>query len=221
MLTLMGIQDRVHEVHEHDAREAREAEIAARRDRESQAEREVFRDHWQKITQAVVASGRPPDAQAATPAGLVAANRVIRAKPRGLRSESLLTGKPVYYPPAKSLVEAWTGEVHAARAPHLQPAWDMESYALAAGHSAEDDQVAFRFSRSGREWDRLFLGQDATIYRGAAIRSPLEDTLAGYSFFPISAAMDLNPETHLAIEEALAHMVVRRQLDVDLTEGQS
>ncbi|HVA11014.1 MAG TPA: hypothetical protein VNG32_02490 [Candidatus Dormibacteraeota bacterium] len=211
----MGIEDRLSEVHEHDAREAREAEIAAQRDRKRYSERTVFKEHWGKITQAIVESGQRPNAQVATPQGIALGNEVIKRKPRGTHTQTFFAREPVYYRPRRESLEKWKSEVHAAIGPHLQPAWDMQSYAYLS-ENTDKEGSKFQFIRSGSNWDRLFLAQDATIYRAAAL-DPFHAGLSGYSFFPISAAMELNDETHFTIEKALAHMVVRRALTVEFS----
>jgi hypothetical protein len=211
----MGIKDRLREVQEHDAREAREAEIAAQRDRKRYEERTVFIEHWGKITQAIVESGKQPSAHVATPEGIALGNIVISNKPTGTHTWHLFNSKPSYYPPAQESLEEWANEVRAARG-QLQPAWDMQSYAevVAGPKYVGDNGPQFQFSRSGSKFDRLFLAQDATIYKRAVI-DPLHYGVSGNNYFPISSAMEMNDATHLTIEQALAHMVVRRELEID------
>jgi hypothetical protein len=212
---IMGIKDRLSEVHEHDAREAGEAEIAAQRARERYAEREVTRGHWEKITQAMVESRWRPNAQVATPKGIARANLVIEEKPRGRISTHSWSGNISVEHAQPHAVKQWAGAVVAAIG-SLQPAWDMQCYAENTDpiYYDPDNGPPFRFSRSGSKFDRLYLAQDATIYRSQAI-DPYHYSVARRDFFPISAATELNDAAHITIEQALAHIVVRRELDID------
>jgi hypothetical protein len=212
---IMNFEDRMRETRERLARDAknrenfRQAEL--RRNKERYEARTELKEYWGKIAQAIVQSGIEPDVkQVATPQGIKRANEVYKSKPRGVWTKSFF-GTPIYSGVSQEEENAWHTSYFNAVGSLYQPAWDME-YEYKDRHDG----------------GRLFLAQDATIYTKLDVRDGDEVILRGRNtlhgaviptlyapHYPISTYMELNDTTHITIERALAHMVVRRELTIE------
>lgn len=204
---MKSFDDRIREAREKDnqLRERREAE--SRKKSEQYLARVALGDNWKKITAAM--AGKQPDALVASPEGIARAQRVPIVQPSKWQEFWDRHGDW-----QRASEESWRRSSEKIRRELAiirnlglyQPAWDMESLIAYPGKTPEFNHNAW-----------LFLGQDATVYTDLNQSGNIKDSQdieLPYSmpFYPISTCMELGDNETEAISQALATLVVRRNL---------
>jgi hypothetical protein len=203
----MTFDEQVRRIQENDARRASEHEESAQR---RYLARTTLKETWEKVTQAIVQSGLPPDAQVPTPEGIVRGNEAYRQGPHDTTGSFL--GEPWIRRVPQRMRRARDEAVLNAMSSSIQQAWDMESYIYGDGMHSRNSHTG---SESGSE--KLFLAQDSTIYRSSVVerwRYP-SVYVSGYDwYYPISTCMALGDDVVGVLETALATLVARRGLQL-------